>query len=104
MLRGHGRFQRRFDPEGVPCPPAPAKDSLGEANEVLVVSVDVGELDVDEQQDLGGDLRGRVGLELPGSPRGLRGARAHKSWTRGNGDGVSSPGPWSCPPARGCEW
>lgn len=54
----------------------PEQDSLGESDEILVVGVDVGELDVDEQQDLresgvreGGNSRGssvgnRVGAHL----------------------------------------
>lgn len=44
-----------------PHPPPPLlSHSLGKADEVLVVGVDVGELNVDQQQDLGG-VGGSVG-------------------------------------------
>lgn len=95
---------------GTPPPPPALSHSLGKADEILMVGVDVGELNVDQQQDLGG---GRV------SGGGGLGAGATRDWESkglgwggdqeegGVGSGMGALGLWVGIWGRelgGCRW
>lgn len=73
-----------------PHPPPPLlSHSLGKADEVLVVGVDVGELNVDQQQDLGGVGGSVGGWELWDYGGGV--------WDSGWGQfGIGSAKLWDC--------